>query len=69
MGVVEGLHMKSKWYLISSIFQIIVGVLAIVSFILMAINGDLETRWVITLLLAIAFVVMGVIGVLDNRKR
>ncbi len=61
--------MKSKWYFISSIFQIAVGLLAIVSFIMMAINGDMETRWVITLLLAIAFVIMGVIGVLDNRKR
>lgn len=65
---VEVLYMKSKWYFISSVFQIVVGVLAIVSFILMAINGDLEPRWIITLLFAIAFVAMGVIGILDNRK-
>ena len=64
----EVLRMKSKWYFISSVFQIVVGLLAIVSFIVMAINGDLETRWVVTLILAIAFVVMGVLGVLDNRR-
>jgi uncharacterized membrane protein HdeD (DUF308 family) len=61
--------MKSKWYLFSSIVKVVVGLLAIVSFVVMAIDGELETRWIITLLLAIFFVVIGVIGIIDNKKK
>ena len=32
--------MKSRWYLISSIFQIIVGLAAIVAFVVLAIKGE-----------------------------
>ena len=61
--------MKSKWYLISSIFQVLVGLIAIVFFIILAINGEVMTRWIITLLLAVAYVVIGTIGIIDNIKK
>lgn len=61
--------MKSKWYLISSIFQLLVGLAAIIAFIILAINGELVTKWIITLILAIGFVVMGIIGIIDNIKK
>jgi len=61
--------MKSKWYLISSIFQVLVGIIAIVFFIILAINGEIMTKWIITLLLAIAYVVIGTIGIIDNIKK
>ena len=46
--------MKSKWYLISSIFQALIGLIA---------------KWIITLFLAIAYVVIGTIGIIDNIKK
>ena len=64
----ESVIVKSRWYLISSIFQVIVGLAAIVAFVVLAINGEIVTRWIITLVLAIAFVAMGIVGIIDNRK-
>ena len=61
--------MKSKWYLISSIFQVLVGLIAIIFLIILAINGEVITKWIITLLLAIAYVVIGTIGIIGNMKK
>ena len=61
--------MKSKWYLISSIFQALVGLVAIFFFIILAINGEVMTRWIITLLLAVGYVVIGIIGIIDYIKK
>lgn len=60
--------MKSKWWLISSIIQLVVGVLATISFVILAISGENMTRWIITLLLAIAFVIIGIIGIIDYKS-
>ena len=61
--------MKSKLYLISSIFQVLVGLIAIIFLIILAINGEVITKWIITSLLAIAYVVIGTIGIIDNIKK
>ncbi|MBP3799920.1 MAG: hypothetical protein ILA19_02945 [Bacilli bacterium] len=61
--------MKSKWYLISSIFQALIGLIAIIFFIILAVNGEVMTKWIITLFLAIAYVVIGTIGIIDNIKK
>ena len=61
--------MKSKWYLVSSIFQVLVGLIAIVFFIILAVNGGVMTKWIITLFLAIAYVVIGTIGIIDSIKK
>ena len=61
--------MKSKWYLFSSIFQLIVGLLAVLAFIILVIGGEMVTKWIITLLLAIVFVVIGIIGILDYIRK
>ena len=81
----EIIIVKSRWYLISSIFQVIV-VLFIGyelhldyykfalpyslagAFVVLAIKGEIVTRWIITLVLAIAFAVMGIVGIIDNRR-
>ena len=55
--------MKNKWNLIGSIFQLAVGTLAIISFIILVLNGEVLTKWIITLLLAMAFVAMGISGI------
>lgn len=61
-----------KRNLFVAIFQIVVGIAAIVAFIIVAASGDPIGKWSVTLILAIAFVVMGVIGLIDyvksNRK-
>ena len=61
--------MKSKWQLFSSVFQLVVGILGIVSFVMLAINGENMTKWIVTLLLAIAFAVLGVFGIVDYKSQ
>ena len=61
--------MKDKWYLISSIFQVLVGLIAIIFFIILFINGEAMTRWIITLFLAVAYVVIGTVGIINNIKK
>ncbi len=56
------------WPLVSSIFQIVIGIAAIVAYIVLASAGEPLGRWTITLLLAIAYVVLGVIGIVDWKK-
>ena len=58
----------SKWRLFSSIFQIVVGIAAIIAYIVIAASGEALGKWTVTLLLAIAFVVIGVIGISDWKK-
>ena len=57
-----------KWRLFSSIFQIAVGIAAIIAYIVIAASGEPLGKWTVTLLLAIAFVVIGVIGIADWKK-
>lgn len=61
--------MKSKWNLISSIFQLVVGLLAIIAFIILAINGEIMAKWLMTLLLAIVFVILGIIGIINYKSQ
>ena len=58
----------SKWRLFSSIFQIVVGIAAIIAYIVIAASGEPLGKWTVTLLLAIAFAVIGVIGIADWKK-
>ena len=60
--------MKGKWQLFSSIFQLTIGVFAVVTFLILGFNDEELTRWIITLILAIAFMVLGFIGVIDYKK-
>ena len=61
--------MNDKWYLISSIFQVLVGLIAIIFFIILFINGEAMNKWIITLFLAVAYVVIGTIGIINNIKK
>lgn len=60
--------MKSKWLLFSSIFQLSVGVIAIISFFVLAFNEEDMTKWIVTLILAILFVILGIIGIVDYKN-
>ncbi len=59
--------MKSKWQLFSSVFQLFVGIIAIVSFAILGFSGENITKWIVTLILSIAFVVLGIIGIIDYK--
>ena len=60
--------MKNKWILISSIIQLLIGLLTIGAFIILYINGEDMTRWIVTLILAIAFMAIGIINILDYKN-
>lgn len=60
--------MKSKFQLFASIFQLIIGVIAIISYIILSFSGEDMTKWIITLLLSIAFDVLGIIGIIDYKS-
>ena len=61
-----------KWNLFASIFQIVVGIAAIITYIVIATSGEALGKWTITLILAVAFAIIGIIGVIDyvrsNKK-
>ena len=57
-----------KWNVFAAIFQIVVGIAAIVAYIVVAASGEPLVKWTITLILAIAFVVMGVINAIGYLK-
>ena len=59
--------MKSKWKLFASIFQLVIGILAIASFVIIASSGENVTRWIVTLILSIAFVFVGIVGIIDYK--
>lgn len=65
----KGETMKNKKCLLTSIIQMLVGLVAIVYFVVLIINGEVDFRWTITLILAIGFVLTGTIGLIDNKKK
>lgn len=60
--------MKSKLSLTSSIVQLVFGMLAIGAFIILLIKGEDISKWIMTLLLAVALVITGIIGIIDYKK-
>ena len=57
-----------KWYLFTAIFQILVGIAAIIAFIFVSVSGEPLGKWFITLIASLAFVVMGVINIINYVK-
>lgn len=65
ISILDMVNYMKKWNFFASIFQIVVGVSAIIAYTVIVDSGDSTSKWTITLLLAIAFVVIGVIGMID----
>ena len=61
--------MKSKLSLISSVVQLVFGILAVMAFIILLINGEDMSKWIITLMLAVAFIIIGIIGIIDYKSK
>lgn len=60
--------MKSKWLLVLSGFQLAIGILAVISFVILALAGEKMSKWIGALLLAIAFVVLGIKGIAGYKS-
>lgn len=60
--------MNKKWLLFSSVFQLVIGLLGVIAFIVLSVNGENTARFIITMLLGIAYAVMGIIGIVTYRK-
>ena len=43
--------MKNKWRLLAPVLQLLIGLAAIVAFIMLAVSGEVMARWIITLIL------------------
>ena len=54
---------------ISSIFQLTIGVFAVFAFLMLGFSDEELTRWIITLILAIVFIILGFIGIIDYKKK
>ncbi|MDE5540002.1 MAG: hypothetical protein K2J20_05905 [Bacilli bacterium] len=60
---------KTKFCLFVSIFELIVGLLAVGSFVLIVIDvNENAMKWIGTLLLSLVFIIMGIIGIIDYNK-
>jgi len=57
-----------KWPLIAAIMQLCIGIVAVAAYIVIAIGGEPLGKWTVTLILAIAFIVLGAIGIVDWVK-
>ena len=63
------MSVKRGWRLFVSIFQLSVGVMAILAFIMLGSCGENVTRWIGTLILAALFAVLGIIGIVDYKSK
>ena len=45
-----------------------IGVAAIIAYVVIAAAGEPLGRWTVTLILAIAFVIIGIVGIVDWKK-
>ncbi len=61
--------MKNKWNLISSIFQLVIGVIAVVTFAVVGLSGENMIKWIVTLILSVAFIILGIIGIIDYKSK
>lgn len=59
---------KSKFQLFVSIVLLIIGIAAMISFIMLWVGGEDMGRWIITLLLAVWLVVIGVLDIVKYKK-
>lgn len=57
-----------QWSLFSSIFQIIIGIATMIAYFIIAASGEPLGRWTVTLILAILFVIIGIINLADWKK-
>lgn len=57
-----------KWPLIAAIIQLCVGIAAVAAYIVIAVCGEPLGKWTVTLILALVFIVLGIMGIADWAK-
>lgn len=57
-----------KWLWLLSIFQLCIGVAAVAAYIVIAHSDEPLGKWTVTLVLAIAFIALGIMGIVDRVK-
>lgn len=60
--------MKNKWGLVCYAVQLLIGLAAIMAFVVLAVNGEEVYRWVLTLALATASTAIGAAGIISYFK-
>lgn len=55
--------MKSKWYLIASVFELIIGIVAVVAFVILGLNDENMIKWIAALALSLVCIVLGIVGI------
>ena len=60
--------MKSKFYLSASIFQVVIGLLAVIAFFVIMESGENMKKWIAALLLSIFFIINGILGIVGYVK-
>lgn len=59
----------TKFHLFVSIFELVIGLLAVGAFVFIATDVNENTvKWIGTFVLAIAFIVMGITGIISYHK-
>ena len=61
--------MKDRFYFIVSILELIFGILAVASYIILAVRGEDMTPWTTALILAAALIIMGLWGIKNQRSK
>lgn len=60
---------KTKIQLLVSIFELIIGLLAVGSFVLIVIDDNENImKWIVALLLSIVFVIKGIVGIISYKS-
>ncbi len=60
--------MKNKWKLVSSVIQILIGIIAVISYIIVWRSGENYKDYMGAVLLAVGFIIIGLIGLFDNKS-
>ena len=61
--------MGKKVQLITSLIQIVIGIAAVIAFFILLFSNENINRFIVTFILAIAFIIIGVINLIDYFKK
>ena len=61
--------MGNRWRLIASIFQLAVGLVGIITATVVGFRDENTAKWVVTLILSIAFIALGIVGIFDYKSK
>ena len=60
--------MKNKFWLFSSIFELIIGLLAVASCIVLMTSGENILKYLVSLVLCVVFTISSVVGIIVYKK-